>query len=68
MRAIQPLDNCIFGLSRRYFKQTAAAWMKQNPQSKITQYQRASLIEFAWKKLLQSVLMYLLLSRRIYIL
>jgi hypothetical protein len=48
--ALQPLDKCFFGPLKSYFKKEAAAWMKQNPQRKITRYQMGRLIGFAWNK------------------
>jgi hypothetical protein len=35
---------------KSHFKNAAAAWMKQNPQRKITRYRMTRLIEFAWNK------------------
>jgi hypothetical protein len=33
-----------------HFENAAAAWMKRNPQRKITRYHMARLIGFAWNK------------------
>jgi hypothetical protein len=44
------LDNFFFGPLKSNFKNEAAAWMKHNPQRKITRYHMARLIEFFWNK------------------
>jgi hypothetical protein len=47
-QALQPLDKCFLGPLKSHFKNSAAAWMKQNLQRKVTRYHMASLIGFAW--------------------
>jgi hypothetical protein len=44
------LGEVFFGPLKGHFKNAAAAWMKQNPQRKITRYHMVHLIGFAWNK------------------
>jgi hypothetical protein len=44
VHTLQPLDKCFLGLLKSNLKNEAAAWMKQNPQRKITRHHMARLI------------------------